>query len=240
MTGVGFRPEFLDFRRGIRVGNLEENERITRLLKIGLESRYGEPFVTERWGRGVFWRWIGYLPRSNRAAKPVSSGVSFGCSKFFISMDVEERVFQCGFQVERGYLRAPRGYRDWELGPDWDWRRLVAALKPRGRLESEIKRLLGEGFLLRAGSWEAEPLRFSRSDYPGAGELRRRIEAAPKAHWAGLQLFYPTAEHELQGATGPDLIESMLAVFEEVTPAMNLTMQTHLEQNTPSPRTLFR
>ena len=29
----GFRPEFLDFDRGIRVGNLKDNERISRMLK---------------------------------------------------------------------------------------------------------------------------------------------------------------------------------------------------------------
>ena len=47
-----FRPEFLDFRRGIRVGNLNDDERITRILKVALEARYRQPFVTERWGRG--------------------------------------------------------------------------------------------------------------------------------------------------------------------------------------------
>ena len=58
-VAVGFRPEFLDFERGIHVGNLEENQRITRILKLALEARYGQPFVTERWGRGVYWQWIG-------------------------------------------------------------------------------------------------------------------------------------------------------------------------------------
>ena len=83
-TAIGFRPEFLDFQRGIRVGNLEERERITRILKIALESRYGEDFVTERWGRGVFWRWIGFRlrvptappsrsPRKSASAAPSSS-----------------------------------------------------------------------------------------------------------------------------------------------------------------------
>jgi hypothetical protein len=28
-VALGFRPEFLDFRRGIHVGNLEDHERIT-------------------------------------------------------------------------------------------------------------------------------------------------------------------------------------------------------------------
>lgn len=33
---IGFRPESLDFRRGIRVGKLEEHERITPILKLAL------------------------------------------------------------------------------------------------------------------------------------------------------------------------------------------------------------
>ncbi len=101
-TAIGFRPEYLDFSRGIRVGNLEPHERITKILKGALEARYGQEFVTERWGRGVFWQWIGFLNRTNRSAKPVSSGVSFGCSKFYVSVDTDERRFTCGLQVERG------------------------------------------------------------------------------------------------------------------------------------------
>ena len=104
----GFRPEFLEFRRGIHVGNLEEHERITRILKLALEARYGQPFVTERWGRGVYWHWIGFLPRANRLAKPISSDVSFGCSKFFLMVDTDERAVKFGLQIERGYEKAPR------------------------------------------------------------------------------------------------------------------------------------
>ena len=36
-------------------------------------------------------------------------------------------------------------------------------------------------------------------------------------------------EDEVSSATGVDLVESMLAVFSEVTPLMNLTMQIELE-----------
>jgi hypothetical protein len=185
-TAIGFRPEFLDFQRGIRVGNLEERERITRILKIALESRYGESFVTERWGRGVFWRWIGYLSRANRAAKPVSSNVSFGCAKFFLSMNPEEQLFQC------------------------------------------------EGFRVRGGSWDGETAHLSDSDFAGAAKLRRALDAAPKNQWAGFQLYYPMRQEEVRSATGLDLVESMLAVFREVTPAMNLCMQTQLK--TPAGR----
>lgn len=112
LHNIEFRPEFVDFRRGIRVGNLNDNERITRILKLDLESRYRQAFVTERWGRGVYWQWIGYLVKANRTAKPISSHISFGCSKFFIMMDTEEQSFKCGLQVERGFIRAPIGLRE--------------------------------------------------------------------------------------------------------------------------------
>jgi hypothetical protein len=226
---VGFRPEFLDFQRGIRVGNLADNERITRILKLALESRYGEGFVTERWGRGVYWQWIGYLPRANRTAKPISSQVSFGCSKFFLMVDTDEKVFKCGLQVERGYLKAQREYRGCELQSDWDWHRLHTALRPKSPMESEIKRLLKEGFMIHAGSWDADRSCYSQADFPGALKLRRALAAAPKDQWAGFQLFYPMSKVEVHSATGIDLVEAMLAVFSEVTPAMNLCMQIQLD-----------
>ena len=37
-VAIGFRPEFLDFRRGIRVANLEPQERITRIQKLAQRS----------------------------------------------------------------------------------------------------------------------------------------------------------------------------------------------------------
>ncbi|MBM3745709.1 MAG: hypothetical protein FJW34_07915 [Acidobacteria bacterium] len=229
-SAVRFRPEFLDFQRGIRVGNLEENERITRILKLALESRFGQPFVTERWGRGVHWQWISWLPRANRAAKPLSSHYSFGCAKFFISLHREEEMFKCGLQLERGYLKAPRGHKDWALRPDWDWIRLLAALKPSGPIEQHLKRLLREGFWLYAGTWDEESQCFSRRDFPGVTKLRRILEGATANRWAGFQLFYGMRESEVRTATGVDLVESMLAVFREVTPVMNLTMQIRLEE----------
>lgn len=228
-TAIAFRPEFLDFKRGIHVGNLEERERITRILKLSLEARYGEDFVTERWGRGVYWRWIGFLPRSNRAAKPASGVKSFGCSKFFINMNVEEGVFQTGLQVERGYVKAPREYAGCQLADDWDWHRLMAALKPKGKMEKELSRLFREGFQIRGGSWDASQ-QFPGGKFPGMAKLRKALEEAPKNQWAGFQLYYGMTESEVQSATGLDLVESMLAVFKEVTPAMNMCMQVELRK----------
>ncbi len=230
-VAIGFRPEYLDFQRGIHVGNLEENERITRILKLALEARYRQPFVTERWGRGVYWQWIGYLPRANRAAKPLSSHVSFGCAKFFLSVDTDEKVFKCGLQIERGYVRAPRTFGQGRLQSDWDWHRLLKSIRPRSSMERELKRLvLREGFQIWGGSYEEESETFAKENFPSMPKLRKTVLDAPGNRWAGFQLYYPMTEEEVRGSTGVDLVESMLAVFGEVTPAMNLCMQIKLEE----------
>ncbi len=223
-TAIGFRPEYLDFARGIRVGNLEPHERITRILKAGLEARYAQEFVTERWGRGVFWQWIGFLNRANRSAKPRSSHVSFGCSKFFLTVDTEQRRFKCGMQVERGYVRAPREMRDCQLRSDWDWQRLVAALAPRGTLIGELRRLAEDEFEVQAGTWSA-PHVYRQGTLPGAARLRSVLEAAPATEWCGFQVYFPMGERDVHAMTGTDLVETMMAVFEEVRPAMNACVQ---------------
>ncbi len=226
-TAIGFKSEYLDFARGIRVGNLEPHERITRILKAGLETRYGQEFVTERWGRGVFWQWIGFLNRANRAAKPKSSHVSFGCSKFFVMVDTAERRFKCGVQVERGYVRAPREMRECQLRSDWDWQRLVAALRPRGTLMRELRRLVDDQFEIQAGSW-SDPHVLRKTTLPGASRLRAILDAAPPREWCGFQIYFPLDERDVQAMNGSDLIETMMAVFDEVRPAMNETMQIPL------------
>ena len=227
---VKFRPEYLDFDRGIRVGKLEDNARITRILKLAVEERFGEPFVTERYGRGMYWRWIGLLSRANRAAKPISSGVSFGCAKFFVMISTEERLFECGMQVERGYMKAPAERQAWELAEDWDWHRLLKALRKGGKLEGHLERLVREeGFTVRGGNWGSS-VRYSADDYPGVQAARKTLRQASKTEWAGFQLYYPMTEEEVRSATGPDLVGAMLAVFDEVTPVMNLCMQTELRK----------
>ncbi len=223
-TAIGFKPDYLDFARGIRVGNLEPHERITRILKAGLEARYGQEFVTERWGRGVFWQWIGFLNRANRDAKPRSSHVSFGCSKFFVAVDTDQRRFQCGLQIERGYVRAPRDARECQLRSDWDWQRLTAALSPRGSLMRELRRLTGDEFEVQAGSW-SEPHVFRKTTLPGAARLRALLDGAPATEWCGFQVYFPLEERDVQSMTGGDLIDTMFAVFDEVRPAMNECMQ---------------
>ena len=227
-SAIGFKPEYLDFQKGIRVGNLEDNQRITRILKLALEARYREPFITERYGRGVYWQWIGFLPRSNRSAKPVSSKVSFGCSKFFLTVDMEAQVFKCGFSVERGMVQPPPDFPKIALKSDWDWHRLIGSLIPGGAMERELKRLvIQEGFLIDAGGWESRTP-FGKSTFPGMAKLKKILRESPGDSWAGFQVYYPMMEKEVRASTGVDLIESMMAIFEEVTPAMNHCMQVRI------------
>jgi len=223
----GFRPEFLDFQRGIRVGHLEPHERITQILKLSLEDRHGQTFVTDRWGRGVYWQWICFLPKANRLAKPVSSQVNFGCAKYFIMVDREEERFKAGLQIERGFVRTEQ-YPDCRLCDDWDWNRLVVGLRDGGPLMKELRRLAGEDFEIQVGSWES-PARFSQSDFPSSGRLLGALSSMAPDHWGGFQVFYPMSVEEVRASTGQDLVEAMLAIFEEVTPAMNQCMQIRLK-----------
>jgi hypothetical protein len=229
-AAIGFLPEYLDFQRGIRVGNLDDNQRITRILKLALEERYQQPFVTERYGRGVFWQWIGFLPRANREAKSMSSKVSFGCSKFFLTVDTESRIFRCGFSVERGFVKPPADFSKAQLKPDWDWHRLLATLNPASVMARELKRLaFREGFTIEAASGWDDLGSFDKTRFPSMARLKKVLQDAPADNWAGFQVYYPMPEKEVRSSSGVDLVESMLAIFGEVTPAMNLCMQIHLD-----------
>jgi hypothetical protein len=60
-------------------------------------------------------------------------------------------------------------------------------------------------------------------------KLKKVLDDAPEESWAGFQVYYPMSEKEVRSSSGVDLIEAMMAIFEEVTPAMNLCMQSRLE-----------
>lgn len=224
----GFRPEYLDFQRGIQVGHLETHQRITRILKQSLENRFETEFVTDRYGRGVFWQWICFLSRANRNAKPLSHHTNFGCSKFFISIDREERAFKSGMQVERGYLNPPASRNSWKLQRDWDWHLLVENLKEDTQFcKMLVKLMKGEGFHLKAGSW-TNPASFDPKGCPSMNQLFNVLRKIPGDHWGGFQLYYPMSPEEVKGSTGPDLVDAMMAVFVEVTPLMNICMRVQL------------
>ena len=232
-TGAAFRPEWIDFDRGIRVGNLEPHERITRILKYRLEQEYATSFITDRWGRGVYWQWICWIPRANRDAKPVSSSTNFGCSKLFISAHRQERVFQCGLQIERGFVNAP-GISGAGLRPDWDWHRLLRQCSKDSPLDRELRRLLRrEGFVARLEG-EAGGLTLNGKSYTSAARLKTAARKLSPERWAGFQLYYPMTEEEVQSSDGYSLVQAMMGAFAQVVPAMNLCMQVALRSDGPS------
>jgi hypothetical protein len=223
-TGEAFRAEWIDFARGIRVGNLAPQERITQILKFYLEQRHGTPFVTDRWGRGVYWQWICWLPRVNREAKPISHDVNFGCAKLFISVDKEERVFESGLQVEGGYARAAADASDWVRQRDWDWHRLMKQCAPGTTLDAELRRLLKhEGFVAWIGGKE-----FNAKNFRSARQLRAAARHHPADEWLGFQLYYPMPEREVRASTGYELVRAVCGVFAEVVPVMNCCMPVRL------------
>ena len=228
-AAIRFQNEFLDFQKGIRVGHLEDSQRITRILKLALETRYQEEFITERFGRGVYWQWIGFVSRSNRGSKPLSSKNSFGCSKFFLMIDQGAQLFKCGFSVERGMITPQPEFPQSELQPDWDWHRLLDGLTHESPFEKELKRLVDrEDFSIDAGNWENRHT-VSRK-FPGAEEMKKILITAPPDVWTVFQVYYPMHEKEIRASTGSDLVDAMMAIFKETTPAMNLCMQVQLNE----------
>ena len=232
--GDAFRPEWFDLDHGIRVGNLEPHERITQILKNHLEGTYRTAFIIDRWGRGVYWQWICWLPRANREAKPISSQVNFGCAKLFLTLDRKRRALKAGLQIERGHAEGPSPYPGCLLQPDWDWHRLVAACQPDTALERELQRLIGsEGFVAEVGDWEANTV-FAGADFTSAAQIRAVLEGYPRRQWVGFQLYYPIPETELRRASGAELVQAIYAVFADVVPAMNACLQVPLELARPS------
>jgi hypothetical protein len=214
------------------VGNLEPHERITRILKYRLEEEYGTGFVTDRWGRGVYWQWICWVPRADREAKPISSHVNFGCAKLFISQDRAARVFQCGLQVERG-AEAGSGADEVVLQDDWDWHRLIRQCAAKTPLDEELGRLVRrEGFTARVWGWPGAPS-LTAGNYRSAGQIREAARKAPRDVWAGFQLYYPMPEREVRATGGYDFVQAVMGAFSEVIPAMNLCMQVTLASTRP-------
>jgi hypothetical protein len=233
-TGEAFDPACIDFENGIRVGNLEPHERITRILKHYLETAHAIPFVTDRWGRGVYWQWICWVPRPNREAKPVSHDVNWGSAKFYISIDREERLFEPGMTVERGYVSGPESRESWGLKEDWDWHRLVRLCRKGSALDGELRRLLKhEGFTVSVMGGTGRVQLDARS-YVSALQVRNAARKCPPRDWAGVNVYYPMPEAEVRSCSGYELVRAIEGVFAQLVPAMNLCLQVPLGPGAPS------
>jgi hypothetical protein len=234
-TGDAFDSAWIDFENGIRVGNLEPEERITRILKHHLESLHGVPFVTDRWGRGVFWQWICWVPRPNRDAKPVSHDANWGSAKYYITIDRQRREFAAGMTVERGYVEGPEARRSWGLREDWDWHRLLARCRKGGPLDVELARLLREEGFVASLSGGAGTVRWDAAAWTSALAVRRAAARCPAREWAGFNLFYPMSEEEVRATPGPDLVRAVKGACAQLVPAMNLCLDVPLAAGGPRP-----
>jgi hypothetical protein len=217
-----FRSVYLDFDRGIRVGHLAVEERLTQILKSRLTARYGMRMLCDRWGRDMYWQWLCWVPEPNRKAKPLSAGHNFGSTKFYVSIDGAQRLFHSGMQVERA-PKHPDEQCPLTVATDWDWHVLLTALSAAA-LPRHLHRLLREGFRLRVGTY-ASPTEYEHTTW-GLTACRRTAQRFRANAWGGFQLLWPMSEQEVQATPGPELIEAILAVFAEVTPVMNLCMYT--------------
>jgi hypothetical protein len=235
-TGEAFDSVWIDFENGIRVGNLEPHERITRILKHYLETAHGIPFVTDRWGRGVFWQWICWAPRPNREAKPVSHDANWGSAKFYISIDREAKRFESGMTVERGYAAGAEARKAWGLKGDWDWHRLMRRCTKGGELDRELGRLLKhEGFTVSVAGGSGVK-RFDARNYTSAPHVRAAAAKCPARDWAGVNVYYPMPEAEVRACSGYELVRAVEGVYAQLVPAMNLCLQVPLAATAPGSR----
>jgi hypothetical protein len=234
-TGEAFDSAWIDFTNGIRVGNLEPEERITRILKHHLETRHGVPFVTDRWGRGVYWQWICWVPRPNREAKPLSHDANWCSAKLYITVDRKSMSFESGMTVERGYLSGPDARKPWGLKEDWDWHRFVAQCRRGSPLEAEITRLVKREGFVAAILGGAGTTRFDARTWTSALRARNAAVKCPAREWAGFNLYYPMPEAEVRATPGPELVRAIEGVFAQLVPAMNLCMEVPISAFTRRP-----
>jgi hypothetical protein len=217
-----FRRTFLDFQRGIRMGNIEPNQRITQILKAYLEDRHGTRFITDRWGRGVYWRWICWLPVESRRAKPLSSKVNFGCAKFYVAINLEGQTFEAGLQIERAPM-VP-GVSWVHTQTDWDVHTLVRGLKGRTKIAREIARLVRqEEFTVRSGPF-MEQVTYTSATYRGPAPLARAMREMAVDQWGGFQLCCEFSRDEVQAMTGSEIVAAVGDIFDELVSLGNQVM----------------
>jgi hypothetical protein len=180
----------------------------------------------------VYWQWICWVPRANRAAKPVSNDVNFGCAKLYISQERTKHLFQCGLAIERGIPAGSPSIPSILTKPDWDWHRLMKQCAAGTELEKELRRLIvREGFSASILSSKG-PVTFTKATFSSATQIRDAARKAPRDAWAGLDVFYPMTEQEVRAGTGYDLVQGIMGAFAEVVPLMNLCMQVPLSRRT--------
>jgi hypothetical protein len=137
-------------------------------------------------------------------------------------------LFKTGLHVERGRLGPPEEPSSYQLKEDWDWHRLIQAIHGKSKLYLQLRRLVQEdGFQIYCGTRETGT-HFDDERFPSADVMKEALLRYEDPDWVVFQLYYPMTPQEVQGSSGTDLVESILAIMQEVAPVMNECMQIRL------------
>ena len=66
---------------------------------------------------------------------------------------------------------------------------------------------------------------FAADTYKSAGQLKRALRKVADDDWASFQLYYHIPYTEVKRLAGPEFIETVCAVFDELTAAMNCVVE---------------
>lgn len=218
-----FKTQWIDFKKGIRVGHLEEDQRITQILKKCLFKVFNEDFLVDHWGRGLFWSYIWFCPRANLKAKNFKGPGQFPSAKYFIGIDSDRSLFVSGLYVESGYNKSeePRYQRN----SDWDWNRFVAKLKKDSTFQKEIQRLIFEESFELVIGFEENLKIFNRENFKDVKSICNEIEKRLKEDWVVVQIYYPLSEKEVKSMKGSELIQATMGIWSESSNLMNACLQ---------------
>ncbi len=221
--GSAFRTEWIEIGRGIRVGHLRPEERFTRIVKFRLHRRYGRDFLVDRWGRGSIWPTVWFVPRENRRAKSAAGRGHFSCAKFYAAAPPGEEVFRAGFHIESGLRRSP-DRPELERKNDWDWHRFLRALRRNDAFDEHLRRLVRrDGFSVSVGFFDRRT--FPADSFEGSRTILRAIRKQDPDGWTGVLIDYGWNAGEIASMNGPELIDAVMAVYDELYDIMNACLQ---------------
>jgi len=195
-TAIGFKPEYLDCTRGIRVGNLEDHQRITRISKQA--SRRATAKTSSPNGGDAASSGSGSAPQPcqsrgqaqvERRKLRVLEVLHHGRHRI--------RRFKCGMQWSAATCARRRGTAV-PASVRLDWHRLVSAIQPRSVTYRDLQRLLADEFEGRQAAGRSREC--SGSAYPAPRRYAGRSATFPLANGAAsrctLPLMSRTSRHD--------------------------------------------
>ena len=226
--GSAFQAEWAEAGRGIRVGHLRPEERLTQILKFRLRELFGQDFAIDRWGRGTVWSTIWFVPKPNRLAKGYPGAGHFSSAKFYVGTHSSAEDVRAGFHIESGLARSP-DHPEHQRARNWDWHRFMRALRADAKLDAELRRLVRrDGFRVSLGFFERDVL--DPKTFRGSGSLLGAIRHMDRQGWIGVLVDYGWTNDDIAAMGGPGFVDAVVAVFLELVGVMNAALEVKLPQ----------